>query len=207
MSLTHWASIELTPNEEKAFARTAEKLVKFYSKEERDFLLEKIISSTENSFDYKKKVVLRLPTLSRSRIWGFRNLAGQDLYNFVEAVFTHHTPAVPDEDLNVLAANPAFAASHGKERDIPDLIFRRMPINTTKRVALRNAFILQLIANGTMDVLIAELVIATNRKRLYSGPEYNLDLNEAPIIEWARKVYGFDDSLPDNWVLKFLGDK
>ena len=201
MSDRYWSTIELSPKETKKYSRIDAKL---WAKDPEDpNYFAKILSSDKYSFDFKKKLVFHYPARKVARKWGANNLRSQDLCELVDLFTSAYILQPTEEDLDNLLENPTFIHTVGEKYDplIRTLVSLKMNIINDGLVSRLVELIVQ---KKQMTADIAELVIAVNQNEVFKNRQH---ITMLPIVNWARELYDFDESVPDSWVINFLEEE
>jgi len=204
-----WVSIDLSPQEHKKYEKVSAKLtgMPYLSS-----AFVRILASSKYSWDFKRKLVFKIPFGEESRRWGCTNLKGEDLHRFVKILSNEMYHDFDYEDIEHLLANPSFVSSLGTEHDA----FSQALLCLTDGPdynEMHFEWVADLVNSNLMSLEVAAAIIAANNasvlrvKRQYptvfGKPNVPRTINEAPVIAWTRENYDLGD-IPDSWVVKFL---
>jgi len=190
--------MELPPEENDEYSRVNAELSAKAPRDPNYFA--KILASDEYSFDFKKKLVFHYSSRKVARSWAAINLRSQALCEFIDMFASPFNRPPTREDLENFLANPTFVHSIGEQHDpfIKMLVTLKMSPTDQDMASVLVELIVQ---KKQITTDIAELVIAVNQNEAFKNRPHIVML---PIINWARELYNFDETMPDSWVIKFL---
>lgn len=200
-------AIVLTPRETLKYSKIAHKVGAHRPEEKRNPVYSRVLASKRYSFDFKRKLVFHMPKIRQGRFWGLSTFSGHDLYELVDLLLFEPVYEFIEEDMALLASNPALIDSAGEEFDTFRLFLKDRTYGSRQRQRMRNRLIVQALEDKRMNLKIAEAVIDANydaTSMITSKVKRRLD--DECIIEWARKTYSLED-VPELWVRKFLGEE
>jgi len=209
--------LELKPRDARKYAKLLLKIQrKFRSADRYGSFSKKIFKSKRYSYEIKQKLAMDLSSklimpqllgtvgFSSSRSWGVSNLAGEALFVFILENLKQNLGMLNLTEAQQLVKNPAFISSMGSEHNSVELIFSVLTGYRNYENELRQQLVNELVISPHMNSDIAELVFRSTAQQGWHWVQARWISGESPMIEWVRKNYDFDSSMPDTWVRQFL---